>query len=242
MGAGAISYAADVFSKSGGVGLLTAVVFFVCLGIGLERLLFWIRFWGLRSLVGLRGSGGERKALDRIEGLVRAGRFADAGEVAGRGGRPVLRLTGGALSVLREARAWPGVLQHSLAESLGANATLGRRFLIAAIQGFGLLGMLGTCKGLYAQMSGFGASANQMAGLQAAMGGMGEAFTTTLVGLTAALLTTLIYLPNEMAVERFKRELLRVDSRIRAALTEYVAHQDRAAKAVLGGDHDGPIE
>ena len=59
---------------------------------------------------------------------------------------------------------------------------------------------------------------------------MGEAFTTTLVGLTAAGLTTLIYLPNEIAVERFQRQLRRFDSRIQAAIAEQIGRSSTSAR------------
>jgi len=217
-----LTYAADVFSKSGGVGLVTALVFFVCLGIGFERLIFWLRLWGGGAL---RSTG---RRLAHVEAHIRAGRFEEAGREARRGGHAALRIMGVALGRLREPRAWASVRDHTLAETVAGNATMGRRFLITAIQGFALLGMLGTCKGLYAQLSGFAATAADISSLQGVMGGMGEAFTTTLVGLTAAALTTLIYLPNEIAIERFQRQLRRFDGRIQAALAERMAATAKA--------------
>jgi len=226
VGGGALSYAADVLDKSGTVGVATTLVFFVCIGIGLERLLFWIRLWGPARLVGLRSPRREARRVDEVERLVRSGRFREAGALASRVRHPAMRLLGTALGQLRTAHAWRSTRDRVIAETLGGNVTLGRRFLITAIQGFGLLGMLGTCKGLYAQLSSFGAVAGEAAELQGAMSGMGEAFTTTLVGLTAAVLTILIYLPNEVAIERFHRELRRFDSRIQSALLEYDSRGD----------------
>jgi biopolymer transport protein ExbB/TolQ len=204
----ALTYIADVFAKSGTVGTLTALLLFVCLGVAIERVLFWSRFTG-------RGKG-----IDDVARLACAGRFVDADRAAGRSHDRLLGILGAALSRLREPAAWSSVRESALEEALGGNVTRGRRFLITSIQVFGLLGMLGTCKGLYAQLSGMGAAADA-ASIQTAMGGMGEAFTTTLVGLAAAALATPLYLLNEMAVERFTRRLRLYDHRIQAALTEF---------------------
>ncbi len=220
MGQSMISYVADVFDKSGGIGLVTALVFFICLGIGLERLLFWVRLWGMSRLLDLKGQRRTERHVARLEELIRGGDFAAAGEQAAHSGHPALRLMGPALKELRTPAAWRSTRDRVLAETVGPNMALGRRFLITAIQGFGLLGMLGTCKGLYAQMSGFAAAATDAGALQGAMGGMGEAFTTTLIGLSAAALTTLIYFPNEVAIDGFQRSLRRFDSHIQAALAE----------------------
>jgi len=219
-----LPYVADVLHKSGIVGLITLVIFFICLGIGLERLIFWTGLWGWGRLLGLRTERGVRRCAQRVEKHVSSGRFSQAAVEANRAADPALRLMGDALGNLRNAQAWPSVRNRSLAETLGGNAIHGQRFLITAIQGFGLLGMLGTCKGLYAQLSSFGVQAGNMTNqLQGAMSGMGEAFCTTLVGLSAAALTTLIYLPNELALDRFRRHIRRFDSMVQAALTEYLA-------------------
>jgi biopolymer transport protein ExbB/TolQ len=216
-----LPYVADILHKSGVVGLITLVIFFVCVGIGFERLIFWTGLWGWARLLGLRTEAGVRRQARKVEKYLAAGRFARAAVEAGRAADPALRLLGDALGSLQNARAWASVRDRSLAETLGGNAVYGQRFLITAIQGFGLLGMLGTCKGLYAQLSSVGANTADMANqLQGAMSGMGEAFCTTLVGLTAAALTTLIYLPNEMVLDRFRRQVRRFDSMIQAALTE----------------------
>jgi len=227
----AVSYAADVFAKSGGVGLVTALLFFVCLGVGLERLLFWRRLLGGGGLRALLGGRRTTREMGRIEASVRASRFADAAKEAGRSGRTALRLLGTALGRLRNPQAWESVRDAALTEELGGSVTLGRRFLMTSIQCFGLLGMLGTCKGLYTQLSSFGALAANGSSIQTAMGGMGEAFTTTLVGLTAAVLATLIYVPNELAVDCFQRQLRQFDCRIQAALAE---------SAGAGGPSPGP--
>jgi len=220
MVAGLTEYAADVLSKSGGIGLVTALVLFVCFGIGLERLLFWRDLWGFRAMLGLGGLGALEKRTNRVAALVRSRRYADAARQARRAPQAAVRLMGLALGELRGPDGWAATRDRVLIRTLGGNVTLGRRFLMTAIQGFGLLGMLGTCKGLYAQLSSFSSVAAEPAALQTAMGGMGEAFTTTLVGLAAAGLTMLIYLPNEIAIERFQRELRLVDSQIRAAFPE----------------------
>lgn len=216
---GTVDYVAEVFARSGTVGLVTALVFFICVGIGLERLLFWMALWGpmwpLRRLFGRKS----RRAEDSLSDLVRRGRFRQAAEKAGQNANPAFRLLAYVLEGLRRPAAWRSTRDHVLASTVGGNVTLGRRFLVTAIQAFGLLGMLGTCKGLYAQLTSLGASAGPGA-LNGAMGGMGEAFTTTLVGLTAAALATLIYLPNEIAIERFERELRRANGVIEAALAE----------------------
>jgi biopolymer transport protein ExbB/TolQ len=74
--------------------------------------------------------------------------------------------------------------------------------------------------------------------LQGAMGGMGEAFTTTLVGLTAAAVVTVIYLPNEIAIEHFRRQLARFNARIEAALAKRdVGSAEPARKEVLHAQH-----
>jgi biopolymer transport protein ExbB/TolQ len=216
----AMGYLSDVFAKSGGVGLMTALLFFACLGVALERVLFWRR---------LRADG-SKAALTDVEALVRGGRFAEAGHCAGGSGDRLLATLGEALSKLRVPGAWPSVREAVLSEALGGGIVMGRRFLITAIQVFGLLGMLGTCKGLYAQLSGFGAVADAGA-IQTAMGGMGEAFTTTLVGLTAAALATPLYVLNEAAIARFSRRLRYLDMRIQSALTEYAESKPGPAKA-----------
>ena len=224
----ALTYAADVFWKSGTIGLVTALLFFVCVGIAIERLLFWTRLWGVRLAPG--GCARSAAHVGRIEELIRAGRFGEAGKEAGRSRHPALRVMGQAVSALREPSAWPSVRSHTLSEALGGGVTMGRRFLITSIQAFGLLGMLGTCKGLYTQLSGVGAVAADAGSIQTTMGGMGEAFTTTLVGLTAAALTTIIYLPNEIAIEGFQRQLRLFDARIQAALAECSAGQQERRK------------
>jgi len=214
-----MNYAAEVFARSGTVGMVTALVFFVCVGIGLERLLFWMGLWGpawpLRRML----RRGARRTEGEVEDLVRRGHFRQAAQKARRTGNPAFRLLAYVLERLRRPAAWRSTRDHVLASTVGGNVTHGRRFLITAIQAFGLLGMLGTCKGLYTQLSSLGASPEPGA-LNGAMGGMGEAFTTTLVGLTAAALATLIYLPNEIAIEHFERELRRANGMIEAALAE----------------------
>jgi len=218
---GPLTYTADVLWKSGTVGLITVGLFFVCLGVALERLLFWSRLWGFRALIGFPGRGGIEHRAGRVEQMVRDGRFEDAGAEARRAANPALRLMGAALEGLRRPEAWHSVRERALVEELGGGVNLGRRFLMTSIQCFGLLGMLGTCKGLYTQLSGFSALAANAGSIHAAMGGMGEAFTTTLVGLSAAVLATLLYVPNEIAVDRFRRQLRLYDHRIRAALLEH---------------------
>ena len=215
-----LAYTAEILAKSGGIGLFILFLLFICIGVGLERTLFWTRFWGLRRALVLGRARSGDKNQNTVEERIRNGQFEQAGVEARRAASPVLRLLAAALSRLRSPEAWPSVREHTLAETLGGNVIQGRRFLITAIQVFGLLGMLGTCKGLYTQLSGFAPSMTDVASLQGAMGGMAEAFTTTLVGLAAAGLTTLIYLPNESAIERFRRELVRVDQRIQAALAD----------------------
>lgn len=61
-------------------------------------------------------------------------------------------------------------------------------------------------EGLYAQLSSFGEMASSQAGLGGAMSGMGEAFTTTLVGLSAAAITTVIYFPKHPTERRNARQ------------------------------------
>ncbi len=232
MGQSLLEYTAEVFAGSGGVGVVTAILFFACLGVGIERWLFWRRFRP-------RGSGSKRAAsLATVEDLIRAGRFAEAGERADRSRDPILSILGRALSGLRTPGAWSSVRESVMEESVGGDITAGRRLLVTAIQVFGLLGMLGTCKGLYAQLSGFSGMADA-GSARAAMDGMAEAFTTTLVGLTAAALMTPVYVLNEAAIGRFTRRLRRLDARVRAALTEYEACGGAVSVSDEGKGGDG---
>lgn len=218
---GLLNYVARVLGDSGGVGLIIALFLFVCLGIALERGLFWLRLLGPFGVLGLRRRGAAERAAGNVERLVRRGQFSEAAETAAASSSPALRALAEPLGQMRTAGAWEKVRDQAMASSLEPNLMLGRGFLVTAIQGFGLLGMLGTCKGLYAQLSSFGEMASSQAGLGGAMSGMGEAFTTTLVGLSAAAITTLIYFPNEMAISRFQRRLRHFNGRIEAALAEY---------------------
>lgn len=216
-----IDYIVQVVSRSGTVGLVTVAVLFVCFGVALERVLFWWSVWGWRGVFGALGLGSAERRIEEVVVHLRDGRFDKAASRARTSSSPALRLLGVALGQTRSPEAWPHVRTHVVASVLGGNLTMGRRFLGTCIQGFGLLGMLGTCKGLYAQMTGASAAAQaETVSLAAAMSGMGEAFTTTLVGLTAAGVVTLLYLPNEIMIERFRRQLVRFDHQIRAALVE----------------------
>ena len=74
----------EIHSISGPVGLITVAVLFVCLGIGLERLVFWTRLWGVRRLVGLRRCRASEAALTNVARLAREGRLAAASREAKR--------------------------------------------------------------------------------------------------------------------------------------------------------------
>lgn len=216
----ALNYLAEVYRKSGGVGWITMLLLFATFGVGLERLAFWGRLWGVRRMLGFGREAEVESAAVRMEGMLRAGRFAEAGEQGKQSRHPALRILGEALTRLRRRDAWPNVRDQVVAETVHGNVQFGRRFLIIAIQTFGLLGMLGTCKGLYSQLSSFNAGNADPSMLANAMCGMGEAFTTTLLGLGAAGIATLMYMPNEMAIERFEREMRGYNARIQAALRE----------------------
>ncbi len=218
---GSLSYFIEIFSRSGGIGLVIAFFFFICLGVGIERALFWLRLLGLRRMLGFTKNRTDEKRIARTEKYIAGGDLKQAARIAHGASNAALKTLGEALGKLHSPTAWVQTRSHVIAGGIEPNLTQGRSFLITAIQGFGLLGMLGTCFGLYVQLSSFGAEAASVGGgLQGAMSGMGVAFTTTLLGLGAAGLTTLIYFPNEVLLTRFQRELRRLDGRIQAALVQ----------------------
>lgn len=213
-----LNYTTEVIHKSGGIGVLTVFLLFVFLGVFVERLIFWSRACGIGWMLGLISSS--ENWLRNTEELLRRGKVKEASILARSAPHTALSVLAEALAKVPEPGSWSAVREYVVGQRLAGNVEMGRRFMMICIQAFALLGMLGTCHGLYLQLSSFGATATNPNSLEIAMAGMGKAFTTTLVGLGAAAIGTLLYFLNELWVGRFKRELLCFDRRIETAMKE----------------------